>query len=257
MKVVLFCGGHGTRLREHSDTIPKPLVHIGYQPILWHLMRYYAHFGHDEFILCLGHRSDLIREYFLSHNPALYADVRISDAGRHIEFLEDAVDWKVSLIDTGINATIGERLQAVASYVEGEEMFLANYSDGLSDLPLPGYIDEFRATDAAAKFLAVKPAQTFHPVLVEDDEVVSDIRAVDDADLWINGGFFVFRPEIFEYMRDGEDLVEAPFQRLIQDRKLRSHKYRGFWASMDTLKDKLAFDVRHADRNAPWMVWET
>jgi len=122
--------------------------------------------------------------------------------------------------------------------------------------PRFGYIDEFRATDAVAKFVSVKPAQTFHPVQVEDDGRVSDICAVDDSDIWINGGFFVLRPEIFEYMRRGEDLVEAPFQRLIQDRKLRSHKHRGFWSSMDTLKDKLAFDARHAERDAPWMVWE-
>ena len=114
MKVVLFCGGLGTRLREHSETIPKPLVPIGYQPILWHLMRYYAHFGHNEFILCLGHRADLIRDYFLNHDPALDADVRVSDPGRRVEFLEDFVEWNVSLVDTGINANIGERLRAAA-----------------------------------------------------------------------------------------------------------------------------------------------
>jgi glucose-1-phosphate cytidylyltransferase len=257
MKVVLFCGGLGTRLREHSETIPKPLVPIGHQPILWHLMRYYAHFGHDEFILCLGHRADLIRDYFLNHDPALDADVRVSDPGRQVEFLEDRVEWKVSLVDTGISANIGERLRAVSPYLDGEELFLANYSDGLSDLPLPDYIDDFRSSHAVAQFVSVKPSQTFHPVQVDDDGLVSDLRPVDDSEIWINGGFFVLRSQIFEYLRDGEDLVEAPFQRLIHDQKLRSQKYNGFWASMDTLKDKVAFDARYAERNAPWMVWRT
>jgi glucose-1-phosphate cytidylyltransferase len=256
MKVVLFCGGLGTRLREHSETIPKPLVTIGYRPILWHLMRYYAHFGHREFILCLGYRADLVREYFLDYNPARYVDVRIEEGGEQIEFLEDQVGWSVSLVDTGVNASVGERLKAVAPYLEGEDMFLANYSDGLSDLPLPTYIEEFRSSDAVGSFLCVKPSQTFHPVDVDDDGVVADIRSVHDADIWINGGFFAFRPEIFDYLHAGEELVEEPFQRMIAQRRLRAHRYHGFWAAMDTLRDKVAFDEMEANQTAPWMVWK-
>jgi glucose-1-phosphate cytidylyltransferase len=234
MKVVLFCGGLGSRLREHAGTIPKPLVTIGDRPILWHLMKYYAHFGHREFILCLGYRADLIREYFA---------------------IDGEAEWSVSLVDSGVDATVGERLKAVAPYLKDEEIFLANYSDGLSDLPLDPYIEEFRASDAIGTLLCVRPSQTFHVVDVETRGVASAIREVRDADVWINGGFFAFRPAIFDYLHDGEDLVEPALQRLTEAGLLRAHRYEGFWAAMDTLKDKVAFDEIEANHTAPWMVW--
>jgi glucose-1-phosphate cytidylyltransferase len=138
MKVVLFCGGLGTRLREHSDTIPKPLVNVGYRPLLWHLMRYYAHFGHRDFILCLGYRGDLIREYFLKYNEAMSNDFTWHEGGRRIELHgHDTDDWNITFVDTGLHSNIGQRLVRVRPYVEGEEEFLANYADGLSSLPLP------------------------------------------------------------------------------------------------------------------------
>jgi glucose-1-phosphate cytidylyltransferase len=234
MKVVLFCGGRGSRLREYSPTVPKPLVPIGDQPILWHLMRYYAHFGHDEFILCLGHGADLIREYFGDHD----------------------LGWCVTLVDTGVNASVGERLRGVASHVADDEMFLANYSDGLSDLALDRYVEGFRASSAIGSLLCVKLSQTFHTVGVDGDGVVTDIRAARDAEVWINGGFFAFRPEVFEYLHEGEDLVEQPLGRLIELGRLRAHRHDGFWAAMDTLNDKVAFDDAEASGAAPWMVWK-
>src|ERR1700716_291424 len=142
MKVVLFCGGLGTRLREHSETIPKPLATIGARPIIWHLMRYYAHFGHTEFLLCLGHRGDMIREFFVNDT-------------------EPRPDWTLHFIDTGQDATIAERLRAVQSYVRHEDLFLANYSDGLTDLPLTAYLDDFRARNAVAGFVAVRNPHSF------------------------------------------------------------------------------------------------
>jgi len=233
MKVVLFCGGLGTRLREYSPTVPKPLVPVGDQPIVSHLMRYYAHFGHDEFILCLGHGAELIRNYFG----------------------EQDLGWRVTLVDTGLDASVGERLRSVASHVAGDDMFLANYSDGLSDLDLDRYVEEFRSSDAIGKLLCVRPSQTFHPVRVAPDDVVVDIRAAADSDVWINGGFFVFRPEVFEYLHEGEDLVEEPFERLIKIGRLRAHRHDGFWAAMDTLNDKVAFDEAEASGMAAWKVW--
>ena len=169
MKVVLFCGGLGSRLREHAGEIPKPLVTIGDRPILWHLMKYYAHFGHREFILCLGYGADLIREYFA---------------------VDAEAEWSVRLVDSGVYATVGERLKAVAPYLKDEEIFLANYGDGLSDLPLDPYIEEFRTSDAIGTLLCVRPSQTFHVVDVDTHGVASAIREVRDADVWINGGFF-------------------------------------------------------------------
>jgi glucose-1-phosphate cytidylyltransferase len=234
MKVVLFCGGAGTRLREASERLPKPLMPIGNQPLLWHLMRYYEHFGHDEFILCAGYGAEHIEE-----------------------FLGDSTNRRVSLVDTGEHASIGERLRSVAGLVEGDEMFLANYSDGLTDLALPEYVDEFSTTDAVGSFLAVHPSQSFHSVVVDDDGAVTALRSAHDSDLWINGGFFVFRKEIFDFLYEGEDLVDAPFQRLIAERRLLAYKYDGFWACLDTYKDKLNFDALHRQGLTPWMVWKS
>jgi glucose-1-phosphate cytidylyltransferase len=256
MKVVLFCGGSGTRLREHSDTTPKPLVTIGHRPLLWHLMRYYTHYGHTEFILCLGYGADLIRDFFLDYNEARFADVEVRDGGRHVELLAPVPKWKVSLVDTGIDANVGQRLRAVADLLGDDEMFLANYSDGLTDLELPEYVADFEASNAIGSFVCVRPSASFHRVAVDADRVVTSIRAASDADIWINGGFFVFRKEIFEYLREGEDLVEEPFARLIAEQRLRGYAHEGFWAGMDTFKDKQMFEALNSAGDTPWMVWK-
>ena len=256
MKVVLFCGGLGTRLREYSETIPKPLVTIGYRPILWYLMKYYAHFGHHDFILCLGYRGDLIKEFFLSYNECISNDFQMTNGGKTIElYNRDIDDWKISFVDTGLSSNIGQRLKAVEHLLHGEEMFLANYSDGLSDLPLGKYIDDCKASDSVATFVSVRPSQSFHSVRADADGHVSDIRHVRDTDFRINGGFFALRTEIFKYMRAGEELVEEPFRRLITERRLRAYQYDGFWGAMDTFKDKTTFDTMHSRGETPWAVW--
>lgn len=256
MKVVLFCGGLGTRLREHSDTIPKPLVNVGSRPIVWHLMRYYAHYGHSDFILCLGYRGDLIREYFLHYSEAMSNDFTLSDGGRKVELHSRDLDgWRITFVDTGLHSNIGQRLRRVQKYLAGEEVFLANYSDGLSDLDLSRHIDHFRAHDAIASFVSVRSAQSFHAVKADADGVVSNVGAMPDQQLWINGGYFVLRSQIFDYIREGEELVEQPFARLVQERKLLTLPWQGFWQCMDTFKDKIALDRLEARGNCPWMVW--
>lgn len=258
MKVVLFCGGLGTRLREHSDTIPKSLVNIGYRPILWHLMRYYAHFGHKEFILCLGYRGDLIREFFLDYRSAMSTDFVWSEGGRHIElFEEDIEDWRITFVDTGMHSNLGQRLMRVRHLVGGDPMFLANYSDGLSDLPLDRYVARFRESQAIASFLSVRPSQSFHAVHADDEGLVTAIEPVSASDYWINGGFFCLRREIFNYIQPGEELVEQPFKRLLAERKLTTLKYEGYWAAMDTFKDKITLDRMEARGDCPWMVWKS
>jgi glucose-1-phosphate cytidylyltransferase len=253
MKVVLFCGGLGTRLREHSETIPKPLVSIGYRPIVWHLMRYYASFGHTEFILCLGYRGDAIREYFLHYNEAMSNDFTLSDGGKRIELHKsDLDDWRITFVDTGLHSNIGERLLSVRERLKDETMFLANYSDGLSDIPLDTMIAKFEQSEAVATFAAVSAASSFHSVRVGKDDYVSEVVSIRDSDLLINGGFFVLRREIFDFLKAGEELVEAPFQRLIAARKLLAYKHTGFWRAMDTLKDKIAFDRTYAAGDLPW-----
>ncbi len=256
MKVVLFCGGLGTRLREHSDTVPKSLVNIGNRPIIWHLMRYYAHFGHTDFILCLGYRGDLIREYFLDYNEALSNDFTLSEGGRKIELHSRDFDkWRITFVDTGLHSNIGQRLLRVRSHIGNDEMFLANYSDGLADIPLDHQLESFRASGAIASFAAVKNSQSFHAVRMDPHGVVSQIGAVSDQDLLINGGYFVLRREIFDHIQEGEELVEAPFERLIAARRLVGFRWEGFWRCMDTFKDKISFDRMEARGECPWMVW--
>lgn len=257
MKVVLFCGGLGTRLREHSDTIPKPLVNVGYRPILWHLMRYYAHHGHKDFILCLGYRGDLVREYFLHYNECMSNDFVLTDGGRTaIPMQQDLADWRITFVDTGLHANIGQRLSRVRRYLDGEEAFLANYADGLSDLPMNDVIAEFMASNAVATFAAVRPSQSFHAVQADADGTVRAIGPIQDSDTWINGGFMVLRRQIFDYLREGEELVEQPFQRLIAQGLLKAYRYQGFWRAMDTFKDKISFDRMEAQGRCPWMVWQ-
>jgi glucose-1-phosphate cytidylyltransferase len=257
MKVVLFCGGLGTRLREHSETIPKPMVNIGNRPIIWHLMKYYANYGHTDFILCLGYRGDVIKQYFLNYDECLSNDFTLSAGGQKLElFNRDIEDWTITFLDTGLHTNIGQRLTMVEEHLDGEDIFLANYSDGLTDLPLPDYLDSFRQQDKVASFLCVQPNHSFHVVNADPDGRVNDIRHVRESGLWINGGFFACRKDLFHYIKDGEDLVEEPFRRLIQANQLIGYRYSGFWASMDTLKDKQFFDDMTDRGHTPWQVWK-
>lgn len=256
MKVVLFCGGLGTRLREHSDTIPKPLVNIGVRPILWHLMRYYAHYGHKDFILCLGYRGDMIREYFLNYNECLSNDFVMTRGGKHIELLKNDIDdWRITFVDTGLHSNIGQRLLRVRPYLDGEEEFLANYADGLTDLPLDEHIAEFRRRKVVASFIAVRTAQSFHCVHADEGGLVTSFGKISESEFWINAGFFCLRREIFDYIREGEELVEKPFDRLIEQRQLSVYRYRGFWQQMDTFRDKIMYDRMEGRGDCPWMVW--
>ena len=257
MKVVLFCGGLGTRLREHSETIPKPLVPIGDRPMIWHLMKYYAHYGHRDFVLCLGYKGEMIKNYFLNYDPYVTQDVVISEGGKTVEpALSDIHDWRIQCVNTGLHNKIGDRLQAVRDYIGDDEYFLANYSDQLSDLALPQYIDEFKKSKALAGFLSVRPSQSFHNVTTGDDRLVKKVIPVAKSDIWINGGYLILHRSIFDYMEPGDELVERPFERLIAKRKLFAYQYEGFWQAMDTFKDKIEYDRMHGQGRTPWQVWD-
>jgi glucose-1-phosphate cytidylyltransferase len=257
MKVVLFCGGLGTRLGELTEDVPKPLVKIGYRPILWHVMKYYAYYGHKDFILCLGYKADKIKDYFLNYNEYVSNDFTMSNGGKELQLQQsDIADWKITFVDTGLRSNIGQRLKAVEKYLAGEEMFLANYSDGLTDLPLPELISFFKASGKVGSFLCVKPPHSFHVVTLRDDNRVNSIQYVRDTDTLINGGFFVFRKEIFDYMKAGEELVEEPFQRLIAKDELLGYKYDRWWC-MDTFKEHQVLTDLYNLGNAPWEVWKT
>ena len=256
MKVVLFCGGQGMRMREFSDTIPKPMVNIGYRPIIWHIMKYYAHYGHKDFILCLGHGADFIKNYFLNYNECVSNDFVLSKGGKNLHlFNSDIDDWKITFADTGTASNIGQRLKSVEKYLEGEDVFLANYSDGLTDLPLDEQIDHFSSEHKVASFLCVKPNLSCHFITLNATGVVEAIKDVSGSDIRINGGYFVFRRDIFQYMKEGEELLHEPFQRLVERKQLMAYKYDGFWAAMDTFKDKQMLDDLYARGHARWEVW--
>ena len=257
MKVVLFCGGLGTRIREKGGNTPKPLITIGYRPILWHLMMYYAHFGHKDFILCLGYKADAIKKYFLEYNEALSNDFILQGGGREIELLNrDIQDWRITFVDTGLQANIGQRLKAVEKLLEGEEVFMANYADGLTDAPLDEVVDTFHRKGKIANMLCVHPSQSFHVVSLTEENVVRKVTPVYEGGFFMNGGFFIFKRKIFDYIRDGEELVYEPFNRLIREKQLIAYRHDGFWACMDTFKEHQYLEDLYARHNAPWVLWD-
>jgi glucose-1-phosphate cytidylyltransferase len=256
MKVVLFCGGLGMRIREAGENVPKPMVTIGYRPILWHVMKYYAHFGHKDFVLCLGYRGDVIKNYFLNYSETLSNDFVLSEGGKKLELMgSDIHDWKITFVETGATSNIGQRLKAVERHVRDEPEFLANYSDGLTDLYLPEHIEHFRRHDAIASFVSVRPNLSYHLVSCENGGRVTAIQELRRAPIRINGGFFVLRSEIFDHLREGEELVCEPFQRLVNAGRLVATEYDGFWMSMDTFKDRQQLEEIYARGSAPWEVW--
>lgn len=257
MKVVLFCGGLGMRLREYSESIPKPMVPIGYRPIMWHVMKYYAHYGHKDFILCLGYKADMIKNYFLNYSECLSNNFILSQGGKKLELLNsDINDWRITFVDTGLTSNLGQRLKAVEKHLEGEEVFLANYTDGLTDLQLPKLIDHFLKRNKIGSFVSVKPTHSFHVVTLKDNEEVEGIQHLTRSGIWINGGYFIFRKDIFKYIHDGEELVEQPFQRLIKEGNLITYKHDGFWIAMDTFKDKQLLDDMYGQGEVPWEAWK-
>jgi glucose-1-phosphate cytidylyltransferase len=233
VKVVLFCGGQGMRLRGELGAVPKPMAPIGGRPLLWHIMRYYAHFGHREFVLCVGHQAHAIEDYF-----------------RRTEH-----PWSVECVDTGLEASIGERFYAVREHLRGEELFLANYGDTVTDVPLPILIDHHARNGKVASLLAVRPNYTFN-VVAADGARVTGFQDIAETGVWINGGYFVFRPDVFDYIEEGENLPEM-FHRLVAADELVAYQYEGFWAPMDTLKDKQRLEALVENGGSAWQVWDS
>lgn len=257
-KVVLFCGGMGTRMREYSESIPKPMVQIGYRPILWHIMKYYAHFGYRDFILCLGYKADVIKRYFLQYDECLSNDFVLSGGGKRLELLrKDIDDWKITFVDTGLTSNLGQRLRAVEPHLQDQEIFLANYADGLSNVPLTSVVELLRKSGKIGCFVSVKPRSSYHLVESDADGLVQRIGPLSESGARINGGYFVFRREIFNYLHDGEELVEEPFRRLIAERQLLAYAHEGFWACMDTFKEWQELEDMFDSGRAPWMLWDS
>ena len=235
MKVVLFCGGLGLRLRGVTGVVPKPMVPVGGRPLLWHIMSYYAHYGHREFLLCVGHQADVIKRYFGG------------DAFR-------AEGWSVRFVDTPVEASIGERFHAVRNLVD-DDVFLANYGDTVTDVALPDLIEAHSASGKTASLLSVQPNYTFNVVTTKGSVQVTGFQDIAESGIRINGGYFVLNRQVFDYLEEGDDMPEM-FRRLIAADELVAYPYDGFWAPMDTLKDKERLEALVASGGSVWQVWE-
>ncbi|MCV7178482.1 glycosyltransferase family protein [Mycolicibacterium sphagni] len=256
MKVVLFCGGYGMRMRNSvHDDIPKPMQMVGPRPLLWHVMRYYAHFGHKEFILCLGYGASHIKDFFLEYRETASNDFVMRDGQVHL-LDNDISDWTITFVDTGLESPIGERLRRVRDYLDGDEYFLANYADVLTDAHLDDVVDRFHASGAAASMMLVPPQQSFHCVEVKDSGEVKEIIPVADLQVWVNGGFFVLTQEIFDYLPPGGDLVGDACEVLAGQGRLFGYRHTGFWKPADTFKERAELDDGYRHGNRPWALWE-
>jgi glucose-1-phosphate cytidylyltransferase len=255
VKVVIFCGGLGVRMGEETQRIPKPMIEIGGRPILWHIMRYYAAWGHNDFVLCLGYKGDVVKRYFLEYNGAMLNDFVLDRNGEGVKLellSRDLEEWRITFVDTGLNSTIAERLKAVGPYLNGDEAFLATYGDGLTDAPVPNLVDSFQAHGKIAQFLSVRPQFNAHLVSSDADGNVVRVEDMSSSNIRINGGFFVFRREIVDLIEPGEELVEEPFARLIAAGELVAYPYDGFFGVMDTIKDRQLLETMHETGQAPW-----
>jgi glucose-1-phosphate cytidylyltransferase len=240
---------------EQTRRIPKPMIEIGGKPILWHIMRYYSMWGHDEFILCLGYKGEAIKQFFLSYNGALLNDFVLErDAtGTKLDLLSPDLDrWRITFVDTGLNSNIAERLMAVAPHLGDDEVFLATYGDGLTDAPLPAAIEAFHESGKTAQFLSVKPQFSAHIVSTDEAGNVLAVKDLSSSSLRINGGFFVLKREVVDWIQPGDEFVEETFERLIAAGELVAYKHDGFFGPMDTIKDRQRLEGLHESGQAPW-----
>jgi len=257
MKCVILAGGKGTRIAEESSTRPKPMVEIGARPILWHIMKFYASYGINEFIICLGYKGYVVKEYFA--NYFLHqADVTFDMKENRVEYHDCRVDpWKVTLVDTGEDSMTGGRLLLVERFLKSGEPFCMTYGDGLSDVDLRAQLDFHRQHGRKATVTCVRPPARFGRVAIADDRVVRfDEKPPTEGDL-INGGFFILEPSILELIEDSQTIWEnEPMQRLASDDQLGAWVHRGFWQPMDTLRDKLSLNALWESGAAPWKTWK-
>lgn len=257
MKVVLFCGGLGMRMRDGVTSGPKPMALIGERPLLWHVMRYYAHYGHTDFVLCLGYGASAVKDFFLSYDETRSNDFVLDGGERRVElFKTDIGDWRITFVDTGLHSSIGERLRRVRRFVQDEPMFLANYADVFTNAPLPEMVERFEASDAVVSLLAVPLQSSHHVVDVGEDGVVTQVTLMRDLRQWENGGYFILRPEIFDHLGEGEDLVEDAIARLIPKRQVLAYSWKGYWSPADTVKERAQLEEMYYRGECPWMIWD-
>ena len=246
-------------MRDGVNSGPKPMAMVGERPLLWHVMRYYAHHGHKEFVLCLGYGGSYVKDFFLKYDETRSNDFVLENGARDVRlFSTDISEWRITFVDTGLNSPIGERLRRVRQFVADEPMFMANYADVLTNAPLPDIISRFATSNAVASLLAVPPQSSHHVVDIGDDGLINQVTPMRDLRQWENGGYFVLRPEIFDYLNEGEDLVEdAIMRRLVPQRRVLAYPYKGYWSPADTVKERAQLDEMYHRGYCPWMVWDS
>ena len=259
MKVVILAGGRGTRISEESIVKPKPMIEIGEYPILWHIMKHYSYYGYDDFIICCGYKGYVIKEYFANYFLH-HADVTFDfNNGNKMEIHENVAEpWRVTLVDTGIDDQTGSRIKQIHKYV-GNEKFMLTYGDGVSDVNLDKLVEFHNRSNAIATMTAIQPGGRFGVLDIDASASVLKFteKAKEDGG-WINGGFMVLEPEIFDYISDGEDVVfeREPLENLAEDGKLKAYKHYGFWHCMDTMRDKIILNMMWENGKAPWKMGE-
>ena len=257
MKVVLFCGGLGMRMRDGVTNAPKPMAMVGDRPLLWHVMRYYAHFGHTDFILCLGYGASAVKDFFLNYDETRSNDFVLEGRDRQVKlFRTDISDWRITFVDTGLHSEIGERLRRVRRFVQDEEIFLANYADVFTNVPLPDMVARFAATDAVVSLLAVPSTSSHHVVDIGENGLITQVTPLRDLRAWENGGYFVLRQEIFDHLNEGEDLLTDAIVRLVPQDRVLAYPYKGYWCPADTVKERAQMEEMYYRGTCPWMVWD-
>jgi glucose-1-phosphate cytidylyltransferase len=245
------------RMRDGVTNAPKPMATVGERPLLWHVMRYYAYFGHTDFVLCLGYGAAAVKDFFLSYAETRSNDFVLEDGARKVTLLRtDISEWRISFVDTGMHSPIGERLRRVRRLVEDEPMFLANYADVLTNASLPDMVQRFQESDAVASLLAVPPQSSHHVVDIADNGRVVQVTPMRDLRHWENGGYFILRPEIFDELNEGEDLVEDALARLVRRGRVVAYPYKGYWSPADTAKERAQLDELYDKGHCPWMIWD-
>jgi glucose-1-phosphate cytidylyltransferase len=256
MKVVILAGGLGTRLSEATAVIPKPMVEIGGKPVLWHIMKIYGSYGFNDFIICCGYKQYVIKEYFANyfrHN----CDMTVNLADNSVQILDNhSEQWKVTMIDTGVSTLTGGRVKRIQKYI-GNNLFLLTYGDGLSDIDILKSIEEHKKSEKILSLLAYQPSGRLGVLEIENDGTVrSFLEKPKESGSWINGGFFVCEPKLFEYINGDNEMLEyEPMQRIIQEKQLHAYKHNGFWKPMDTLRDNNELNELWNSGKAPWKIW--
>jgi len=256
MKVVILAGGFGTRISEETHLKPKPMIEIGDKPVLWHIMKTYSHFGFNEFVICLGYKGYSIKEYFYNyflHNCDITFDVRTQGMEIHQNAAEP---WRVTLVEAGLNTMTGGRIKRIKTYVNNQP-FMMTYGDGVSNVDIGALVDYHHSHGKIATVTAVQPSGRFGALQINDDHSIHSFQEKPDGDGgWINGGFFVLEPEIFNYLEDDQTIFERePLEKLAGEGNLRAYKHSGFWQPMDTLRDKTHLEELWTSGSAPWKVW--